>query len=139
MTTNTIINEVGKYLSSLTATNAICNSFGSVFIDNKNLYYGRYPSIATPYLSVIPYGSENPTSRDKFNSHLQIRVRTRTTQSNFKVSQALINNLHMNHNVVASSSGIVLANQSQPIMLPPLEGGEWIIGVVNLTIKHVKL
>jgi hypothetical protein len=137
--TNTILNEFSKYFVSLTATSPVCVALGTRLVSNKNLYLGKFPSIATPCISILPYGGAPPTSKDKYNSSLQIRIKTKTNLSSIRTCQAVINTLHMNHNVMASGNGIVLANQSQPIPLQPEEGGEWQICVSNFTIKHVKL
>lgn len=139
MTVKTIIDEIGTHLTNLTATNPICSSFGAIFVDNKNLFYNTTPSIATPLISILPYGGEPPTDLYKYNSHVQIRIKTKTNSSGMRTGQAIINYFNRNYNISASLNGVVISNQSQPIPIKPEEGGEWKINVVNLTIKHVRL
>ena len=139
MTVGLFINEVGKYLTNLTATSNICTALGGSLVDNKNLFYAKAPSIATPYLALLPYPGGSPDSKDKYNSNCQILIKSKSNYTSLQVGQALINNLHMNQEVCASKHGIVFADQCQPIPLPPTEGGEWQFCAVNISSKHVRL
>jgi hypothetical protein len=53
--------------------------------------------------------------------------------------QAVINTLHNNGKVISSTTGVVFANQSAPLLLDIREGGESVIVVSNYTVKHMKL
>jgi len=136
---NTIINEVGKYLSNLTATNPICSSLGVTLTFGSNLHLWLEPPEATQLVTVIPYGGSPSTTVDKQNSYLQIRVKAKTNKRCGETTQAIINTFDRNGNICASTNGVVLANQSAPIFLPAQAGGKWPISVSNYTIKHVKI
>jgi hypothetical protein len=135
---NTILNEFNKYLTGLTATNSIVTSLGVSIVANKTLYLGVEPDIATKMLSVIPYSSSPPVA-DHYYSNVQIRIKTKTNSSAINTGQAIINVFNRNKDLSASFHGMVEPIQSNPILLPPQEGGEFKIGIVNLRIKHIKL
>jgi len=52
--------------------------------------------------------------------------------------QSVIENLHMNDNVCASMNGLMMANQSLPIIFDVFEGGKYIISISNFSIIHTK-
>jgi len=134
----TAAKEMRKYLGNLDSSSTPCVAFGGSFVAGKNLFMPVEPSEATQCITVIPYGGGYPSNKNRQESYVQIRVRTKKNKSCIETSQALINKLHRNGNICASNNGIVYANQSAPAFLPSIEGGEYKISVVDYTIKHVQ-
>jgi len=136
--TNTVANEICKYISNLTATNPICVALGTTFTEASNLFLGIEQIKDVDSLTVIPYGGSPPTV-DRHESAVQIRVKSSSNSRSLRMSQATINVLHGNDSVCASAPGKVFAQQSSPIILGYLEGGDYCITVSNYIVKHVKL
>jgi hypothetical protein len=137
---NTIVNEITKWFDSLTATSAICDTLGLTFTKGTNLFQIAEPSSATQCLTVIPYPGSPPTPEgDRHESLVQLRLKIKSNEKGLKGMQDMINTLHKNGNVCASQPGYVFANQSTPIRLGAVEGGEFTIFISNYRIKHVKL
>ena len=148
---NIIANEFRKYLDGLPATSAICVSFGTTFTSGTNLFVISEPSndLATKCLTIIPYGGPPPSSEgDRQESYVQIRMKTPYPEGGLRTMQAIINKLHGNMHVCASSNGKVFAVQSSPIPYGfganygregQIEGGEYYIFSANFRTKHVKL
>jgi len=138
MSVITPVSEFVKFFGNLTATSPVCTSLGNTLVQGSNLFMVVEPSEATQCITAIPYGSTPPRSKDKYESNVQIRVKATSNKRALETTQAIINTLHENCNVCASNNGIVLANQSNPIFLPAMEGGEFSIAVSNYLVRHVK-
>ena len=137
---NTVVNEMTKWFSNLTATSTICDTLGFTFTKGSNLFQIAEPANATQCLTIIPYGSAPPSPEgDRHESLIQLRLKIKSNEKGFKGMQDMINKLHHNGNVCASQPGYVFANQSIPIRLEAIEGGEFTIFVSNYRILHVKL
>ena len=135
---NTAVNEISKYLKNLTATNPICTALSTTFTEAGNLFQYGEPMEATQMISIIPYFGASPRSKDKYETSIQIRVKAKSKKRAGDTGQAIIEVFDRNKNICASANGIVLANNSNPMFLPPQEGGEWEISVCNFTVRHAK-
>ena len=115
----TLIEEAKSYFESLTATNEIRDNFGAAFSFNTNLFLGVVPASPTECVVIRPRPGSPPEIGVKYayNSGIGIRVRCNTYQKGYKVSQAIINNLHLNDNICASVNGKFYAINSQPTVL----------------------
>lgn len=137
MATRMIYDSVASYLVDLTATNEICDTLGTTFTKNKNLFLYFEPRTATDCITLIPYpGGPPETDNQRQNPSVQIRVRTSTRQKCIELGQALINVLNMNQ---LGGKGLVKAVNSAPMPMPPQEGEEFKVSVVSFDLKHVKL
>lgn len=136
--TTSAVNEISKYLNNLTATNPICDALNTTLTEGKNLFSWQEPMTATQMISIIPYLGSSPQTKDKYESAVQIRIKAKSNKRAAETGQAIIQNFHKNGNICASKTGIVLANNSNPMFLAPLEGGEWSITVANFTVRHVR-
>ncbi len=134
-----IINEVAKYLDNLTATSQINVSLGTTLNLGKNLFVVyEQPNVATE-LTIIPYGGL-PPNVDKYrqDSSFQLRLKAKNIHSSLKSMQELINTLHENTRVCASTPGKIEAIQSSPVILG-WEEAEYLITVGNFKVKYIKL
>jgi hypothetical protein len=137
---NTVVNEITKWFSNLTATSTICDTLGFTFTKGSNLFQIAEPPSATQCLTIIPYSGSPPSPEgDRQESPIQLRLKTKSNEKGFKGMQDMINTLHHNGNICASQPGYVFANQSAPIRLEAMEGGEFTVFVSNYRVKHVKL
>jgi len=135
-----ISNEFYKFFDGLTATNAVCVSLGTTFTKGTNLFVDYESPAATQMLSVISFGGGPPDADTyKYTSGVQVRVKANSRQKSLEMNQAAINTLHMNQKVCASTNGIVLADQSSPIILEVVNAGQYYITVSNYTVKYIKL
>lgn len=135
---NTIVNEIHKYLDGLAATNTVCSALGISLSSGSNLFNYVEPTAATQCITIIPYGGSPPMDKDKQNPSVQIRIKAKKNETAMQTGQAIINKFHRNDSVCASKPGVIYANQSIPIFLPALEGGEFSVVVTNFNIRHVK-
>lgn len=135
--TTLVYDSLLTYFEDLAATNSICDSFGGCFTPSTNLFLGFEPDTDVDTVTLIPYGGSPPNLDNKRqNSSVQIRLKTNSREKALKVQQAIINELHTYQ---FPEVGKMTANQSAPILLKSLEGGEWFISVSNFNIKHLKL
>jgi len=135
-----IVNEVAKYLDDLNATHEVNNLLGTTLSLGNNLFVVYEPQKTATCVTIIPYGGYAPDIDNyKRDSNFQIRLKGRNIHSSLKAAQALIDLLHTNENVCASTPGKVFAIQSSPIPLGWEEGGEYIIVVGNYRVKYIKL
>lgn len=138
--TRHICNEFKRYLGNLTATSTVATALGTTLTFGSNLFIDVEPAIATQLVTVISLPGAPPSLEgERQESNVQIRVKAKTVQKSVETTQALINKLHNNTNVCASSAGKVYAEQSSPFIIGHQEGGNYTITVSNYTIKHVKL
>jgi len=134
-----IVNEVAKYLDNLNATQEVNVALGTTLSLGNNLFIVYEPQTTATTVTVIPYGGAPPDLDNyKRESFFQIRVKGKNIHSSLKASQAMINLLHTNESVCASTPGKVFAIQSSPIPLG-WEENEYIIVVGNYRCKYVKL
>jgi len=133
----TIGDEIKDFMLSLTATSPIASALGDTFTFGTNLSVGIELN-STQCLIIMPTGGGPPSYEgDKYDSSVQIMLKTPNRQRGFSVMQTVINTLHNKKEVI--TKGRLWANQSTPIVLPIVrEGGEQIIYVVNFNAKHVK-
>lgn len=115
----TLVRKVAAHFESLTATNPIRSNFGAALSFGTNLFIGIVPATPTNCVTIIPYGGAPPDTRTRKAQYpsLQVRVRYNSYQTCYKVTQAVINHMHMKDNFSASIRGIAYAVQSQPIFL----------------------
>ena len=136
----TVYNEFHKYMKNLAATNAACVTLGTRFSASTNLFIGSEQPEAATCCTIIPYPGGPPSIEgDRQEAALQIRLKCRSTQTALKTQQDLINLLHNNTKVCASTNGRVSAVQSAPILLGYEEAAEYTIVVSNYTVKYVKI
>ena len=135
-----IEDEFRKYFVGLTATSAIVTAFGSTFTVGTNIFVGEENESHTDMLTIYPTGGL-PPDRDKFKkeSSVQIRLKVASNSKGLKTMQEIINILHENENVCASTNGRVYALQSNPLLVDKIEGGKYSIYVSNYMTKHIKL
>jgi len=133
----TIGDELKDFMASLTATSSIIAALGETLVFGTNLSIGVELN-ATQCLIIAPTGGGSPTHEgDKYDSSVQIMLKTPNRQRGFSTVQAIINTLHNKKEVI--TKGRLWANQSTPIVLPIVrEGGEQVIVVANFRSKHVK-
>ena len=137
-----VVNELKKYMESLTATNTICDELGTLFASGTNLFIGYEPSndVSDECMTLIPYSGTPPSPEgDRQESYVQIRLKTNDIEVGLKTMQSVINTLHNNTDACASCNGRIVAIQSSPILLEFIEGGEYAAFVANFGIKHTKL
>lgn len=140
MSTLTIPNEIRKYLDGLSATHPVCAAYTTTLISGDNLYMYSEPAEASRCITIIPYGGAPPREDGiKHEASVQIRLKINSRSTGVKTMQAIINDLDHNDEVCASVNGIVLANQSQPLIINTIEGGETLIIVANFTVKYARL
>jgi len=115
----TLLYDVARYFTTLNATNPIRTNFGAAFTFGTNVFVGVVPATPTNCVTILPYGGRPPDTRTKKAQYpsLQIRVRMSSYQKGYKVTQAIINSMHLNDKVCASIRGIAYAIQSQPVFL----------------------
>lgn len=137
----TIADEFKKYLDDLTATSDICTAFGTTLSASTNLFTWLEPPNVSPCVTITPYRSGAPSLPDgnKYQSGVQIRIKHTNTQTAVKTGQSIINRLHNNTKVCASTPGVVFANHSEPMLIGMVDGGENKIVVTNFTVKYVKI
>ncbi len=136
-----VSNEFGKYFAALTATSAIVVAFGGVtFTVGSNLFVGEEKESHVDMLTIYPTGG-SPPDKDgqKMESSVQIRLKVASNGTGLKTMQEIINVLHQNGNVCASTNGRVYALQSNPLPVDKIEGGKYSIFTSNYNIKHIKL
>lgn len=136
---NTVASSFVTYFANLTATNEIISALGTTFTIGSNLF-NNFEDDVDECLSIYDFGG-SPGDQDRQRQYpaVQIRMKSNTRAKAIKVMQSIINDLHYNGNVISTSSGIVFATQSSPILFDIREGGESIITISNYTIKMVKL
>lgn len=124
---------VASYLESLTATNPVVSAFGAVF-SSTNLYLYAEPFEDSDILTILTYGGGAPDANNtRQEPAIQIRFKSSDPKKAIDVQQALINLLNNNH---LGGKGRVKANQSSPIPLGYIEGGEYFVTVSNYIVKH---
>ena len=134
-----VTEEFRRYFGNLTATSGICTAAGTTWTEGTNLFVG-FEAQATHCLVIHPYGGGPPTPEgDRQEARIQIMYKSPTRRKVLNVQQSIINTLHNNTNICASSNGRVSAIQSTPIVLGVREGGESVISVSNYTVKHTKI
>ena len=135
----TIAEEFRRYLDGLTATSNICAAAGTTWTEGTNLFVG-FEAQATHCLVITPYGGGPPTPEgDRQEARVQILYKSPKRKKALNVQQSIINTLHGNTNVCASSHGRVYAIQSTPVMFGVREGGESVVSISNYRIKHTKI
>ena len=136
----TLMEKLKDYFVSLTATNTVRSNFGAAFAFNTNIFLGVTPATPTSCVTIIPYAGRppNPRVKDAYYSSIQVVVRHSTYKAGWKTTQAIINSLHLNQNIVtASIPSKFYALQSQPIVMPRDEE-EYPMFVANFDILHTK-
>ena len=140
MTTKIVYYQFSTHLTGLSATHPVCDQLGTTFSATRNLFvFTEYMKNAT-CLTVIPYAA-GPPNVDGYRQEagVQLRLKTRSMDTGFRTQQALINHLHENTDVCASTNGKVFAVQSVPIFLEYEEGEEFKVIISNYIVKYVKL
>jgi len=135
-----IVREVAKYLNNLNATQEVNVALGTTLSLGNNLFIVYEPQTSATTVTIIPYGGLPPdVDNYKRDANFQIRIKGKGIHSSLKAGQALIDLLHTNESVCASTPGKVFAIQSAPIPLGWEEGGEFLLTVCNFRIRYVKL
>ena len=132
--------DLKKYFNNLAATNAIYTTFGASLVMGRNLFLFTEPPTATVCMTLIPYSGPPPEpDKLRFESSVQIRLKTKSPRKTMETLQDVINRFHENATICASyCTGMIYANQSNPMLIDISEGGEFYIGVCNFNIKHIK-
>lgn len=138
-----VYNEFKKYLGDLTATNSVCDTLGTTLTSGYTLFIGQEPvmrsGLPATCCTILPYGSSPPSPEgDKREGAVQIRLRCLNYWTGLQTQAQMINLLHNNTKVCASTNGRISSIQSEPIPLGYGEGGEVSIIVSNYTIKYTK-
>jgi len=138
MATETLSHKFKDYLAALTSTSLLYTNLGTTLIFGTNLFITFEKDYnATQVLTIIPYGGSPPSDEgDRQEGNIQIRLKTPSRSRLISTLQGLINTLHNN---TAITTGRVVSNQSNPIVLGAIEGGEEVIGTINFTVKHIKI
>ncbi len=140
MTQKLIYNEFKKYFAALPITATICSSLGTTFSASSNLFIGSEPENIGSCLTLIPYGGGPPSPEgDKREAAIQIRLKSKSLEYGLKTQSAIIDALHNNTNICASTHGRISAIQSEPIPIGWQEGKEYVVIVSNYIVKHTKL
>jgi len=125
------------YFDNLAADCAICTAFGTTFTKGTNLFVGTIPAVDNDLIGITTYGGSPPTKEgDRLNPYIQILTKTKSRERALLTMQSIINDLHMNTNAI--SKGVLISNNSDPILLGFVESGEYCLAVSNYQIKHVK-
>lgn len=134
--TTTICNTVASYLTTLTATSNLYSDFGAVLTFGTNLFLYLEPDTPSSCITLIPYQSPGPDqSGYKYESYIQIRVKSTTRQKVINTGQCLINILHNKE----GSSYKIYALNSTPYIFDIRDGGAEIVSVSNYKIKHIRV
>jgi len=140
MSTKLIYNEFKKYFSGLPITATICDNLGTTFSASSNLFVGSEPENVGSCLTIIPYGGGSPSPEgSKREAAIQIRLKSKSMEWGLKTQSAIIDALHNNTSICASTNGRISAIQSEPIPISWQEGGQFNIIVSNYTVKYTKM
>ena len=112
-----------SYLTDI--RNYICNNatvasyFTAVPVCGQSLFIGFEPDSPDNCITIYPYGGLPPEqgTKEKYNGKVQVRVRGTSFPLAYNTCQHIINQMHYNTSVLASTNGIMLAMESQPIYL----------------------
>ena len=90
-------------------------------------------------ITLYPYGGRapEPNSKYKYNSSVQVRVRGTTFPKAYNTCQTIINQMHYNGDVLASTNGMMYSIQSAPIFLVR-DDERRSICVCNFDARHVR-
>jgi len=137
---NLAVYDLKTYLDNLAATNEIYTSLGASLAFGRNLFLFTEPPTATVCMTIIPYPGPPPEAdKQRFESNVQIRLKTRSPRKTMETLQSVINLWHENATICASfCSGKIFAIQSNPMLIDITESGEYYVGVSNFRIKHIK-
>ena len=115
-----LMEDLGVHFKALASTNEILTNMGATqFVENGNLFYIIEPATPNNSVTIIPYGGGKPDTGHKYAQYpsVQIRVKADGVAKGYKVTQAIINDMHQN---VALGSDIPMACfaiQSSPVFL----------------------
>ena len=134
-----LLEDIEIYFLSLTSSHEICTNLNATFSSNGNLFLVMEPSSPTDCVTIIPYGGAPLDTRHKEAQYpsIQIRVRTTTVNKGYKVTQAIINDLHQNVSLGSNISMQCFAIQSQPVLLK-FDEEDYPVYVANFNIMHTK-
>lgn len=132
-----------SYLTDI--RNFICNNstiasyFTATPVCGQSMFIGFEPPSPNNCITVYPYGGEapEPNSKLKHNGKVQVRVRGTSFPLAYDTCQYIINQVHYNTSVLASTNGIMLAMESQPIFLTR-DSENRSIFVCNFRSKYIR-
>ena len=134
-----IVREVANYLNNLNATQEVNVTLGTTLNLGNNLFVVYEPQTTATTVTIIPYGGLPPNVDNyRREANFQIRIKGKGIHSSLKAGQALIDLLHTNEDVCASTPGKVFAIQSAPIPIG-WEQDEFLLVTCNFKVKYVKL
>jgi hypothetical protein len=135
-----LMQDLGVYFTGLASNNEILsNMVGTQFVANTNLFYVIEPATPNETVTIIPYGGGQPETGHKYaqNPSIQVRVRAEGVARGYKVTQAIINDLHQNVSLGSDIPMVCFALQSSPMFLK-WDEEDYPVYVCNFDIKHVK-
>ena len=117
----------------------ISAAFGTTVLCGNSMYIGFEPNKPSNCITIFPYGGEapEPNSKYKYNANVQVRVRATSFPVSYNTCQSIIDEMHYNTSVLASTNGIMYAMESQPIFLTRDENNRT-IHVCNFRSKYVR-
>jgi hypothetical protein len=116
----TLMEDVGIHFTGLASTNDILTNFGATqFIENTNLFYVIEPSTPNNSVTLIPYGGGKPDTEHRHAQYpsMQVRVKADSVVKGYRVTQAIINDLHHNTSLGSNIPMQCFAIQSSPMFL----------------------
>jgi len=131
-----LLTDISDFIASSTEIEA---EFGASISVGTNVFVAFMPDLPDNVIVVTPYGGSSPelNSKYKHNSHVQISSRASTFSVAYNTCQEIINQAHLNGNVLSNSSGMLYAIQSSPIFLQRGEDRRVTV-VCNFEAKHVR-
>jgi hypothetical protein len=117
---------------------SIISAFEATPVKGTSVFISLEPDTPDNCITLYPYGGAPPevNSKYKHNSNVQVRIRADDFQQAYKTGQTIINRMHYNGDVLASTNGMLYTVQSQPIYLNRDDELRSIV-VTNFNVKHV--
>ena len=134
-----LLEDIELYFLSLTSGHEICTNLNATFSSGGNLFLIIEPPSPTDCVTIIPYGGAPLDTRHRKAQRpsVQIRVRTSTISKGYKVTQAIINDLHQNVELGSNIPMRCFAVQSQPVLLK-MDEEQYPVYVANFDFMHIE-
>jgi len=135
-----LIEDLGTHFLGLASTNAVLTNFGATqFVENSNLFYIMEPATPNNSVTLIPYGGGKPDTahRNAQYPSMQVRVKASGVAKGYKVTQAIINELHQNNELGSNIPMKCFAIQSSPMFLK-WDEEDYPVYVCNFDFMHIK-
>jgi hypothetical protein len=137
---SSLVEDIGTHFRGLASTHEILTNFGATqFVENSNLFYIVEPATPNNSVTIIPYGGSPPdiTHKNAQYPSCQIRVKASGVAKGYRVTQAIINELHQNNELGSNIPMKCFANQSSPMFLK-WDEEDYPVYVCNFDFMHVK-